>query len=74
LNGARFSATLRQPMSHAHTPPQLPDVTDEAGDTPGWVPVLGVALFLSLVGYGFWAHCACDAQPAEAAPAPAAAP
>ena len=43
-------------MSHAHTPPQLPDVTDEAGDTPGWVPIFGVLLFALLVAYVWWAH------------------
>lgn len=38
-------------MGHEHSAPQLPDVTDEAGDTPKWVPVLGVAL-LVLAGAG----------------------
>lgn len=56
-------------MSHAHTPPQLPDVTDEAGDTPGWVPMLGVALFVLLVAYGFWAHSDREAPPDDTAPA-----
>jgi hypothetical protein len=32
-------------MSHANTPPTLPTVVDEAGDSPNWVPVLGLALF-----------------------------
>jgi hypothetical protein len=59
-----------EPMSHAHTPPQLPDVTDEAGETPSWVPVLGVVLFALMVAYGFWAHQPQDAEPA---PVPAAA-
>jgi hypothetical protein len=36
-------------MSHANTPPTLPTVVDEAGDSPTWVPVLGLALF-ALVG------------------------
>ena len=60
-------------MSHAHTPPQLPDITDEAGDTPGWVPLLGVALFVLLVAYGFWAHSDRETPsplaPSDAAPA-----
>jgi hypothetical protein len=33
-------------MGHENTPPQLPEVRDEAGDTPRWVPVLGALLFV----------------------------
>jgi hypothetical protein len=33
-------------MGHANTPPQLPEVRDEAGNTPRWVPVLGALLFV----------------------------
>ncbi len=43
-------------MSHAPTPPELPEVTDEAGDTPSWVPLLGVALFVLGVAYIVWSH------------------
>lgn len=32
-------------MGHAETPPELPEVTDEAPNTPGWVPLLGLLLF-----------------------------
>jgi hypothetical protein len=35
---------------HAHPPPGLPEVKDEAGDTPPWVPKLGVFLGLLLAG------------------------
>jgi len=31
-------------MSHSKAPPQLPDVVDEAGATPSWVPLLGFGL------------------------------
>jgi hypothetical protein len=31
-------------MSNVKEPPSLPDVTDEAGNTPGWVPLLGLAI------------------------------
>lgn len=31
-------------MSETHEPPGLPNVVDEAGDTPSWVPKLGLAL------------------------------
>jgi protein-S-isoprenylcysteine O-methyltransferase Ste14 len=43
-------------MSHPHHAPELPEVIDEAGDTPGWVPVLGVVLFVLMVAYVWWAH------------------
>jgi hypothetical protein len=36
-------------MGHAHSAPELPDVTDEAPNTPKWVPFLGAALFLLAV-------------------------
>lgn len=32
-------------MGHANTPPQLPEVTDEAADSPKWLPALGAGLF-----------------------------
>lgn len=31
-------------MSASKDPPHLPDVVDEAGDSPGWVPLLGLGL------------------------------
>ncbi|HMI92509.1 MAG TPA: hypothetical protein VK509_14140 [Polyangiales bacterium] len=31
-------------MSHSKEPPQLPDVVDEAGASPSWVPLLGFGL------------------------------
>ena len=34
----------------AHPPPGIPEVKDEAGDTPSWVPKLGVFLGLLLAG------------------------
>ena len=33
-------------MSHPKTPPSLPTVVDEAGDSPSWVPALGLLLFV----------------------------
>lgn len=36
---------VRSAMGHADTPPQLPEVTDEAANTPRWVPLLGAGLF-----------------------------
>ncbi|MET0340583.1 MAG: hypothetical protein ABW252_06255 [Polyangiales bacterium] len=43
-------------MSHADHPPQLPDIRDEAGETPRWVPIFGIALFALIVAYVWWAH------------------
>lgn len=31
-------------MSTSPHPPELPDVVDEAGDTPAWLPILGACL------------------------------
>jgi len=33
-------------MSHPKTPPSLPTIVDEAGDSPNWVPALGLLLFV----------------------------
>lgn len=61
-------------MGHAETPPQLPDVTDEAGNTPRWVPLLGVGLFvlalLSIVVCHSGGESEAAAEPEAAAEAP----
>ena len=31
--------------SESQAPPQLPTIVDEAGDSPAWLPWLGVGLF-----------------------------
>lgn len=38
-------------MEHATTPPSIPEVTDEAGESPSWVPMLGVALSAAFLGW-----------------------
>jgi hypothetical protein len=43
-------------MSHADTPPQLPEINDEAGATPRWVPIFGLVLFALIVAYVWWSH------------------
>lgn len=58
-------------MSHAHTPPELPEIVDEAGDTPRWVPLLGAALFVLAVALVWWSHRQHEA--AEEVPAAAVA-
>ena len=34
---------------HAHPPPGIPDVKDEAGDSPKWLPAVGVVVVLAMV-------------------------
>ena len=58
-------------MSHANHPPEIPEVTDEAGDTPSWVPLLGAALFVLFVGLIWWSHHAPDTLAEGEAPAAA---
>ena len=38
-------------MSESNLPPQLPEIVDEAGDSPMWLPVVGLALlaFIAIV-------------------------
>jgi hypothetical protein len=59
-------------MGHAETP-QIPEVTDEAGDSPKWLPLLGAGLFALAVGLILWAHVGGESagsdSAAEAAPA-----
>ena len=62
-------------MGHANTPPQLPEITDEAANTPRWVPLLGALLFLASVaaivvchGSGEEAEGAAGVQPGDSAP------
>jgi hypothetical protein len=43
-------------MSHADHPPALPEITDEAGETPRWVPLLGLVLFVATVVYVWCSH------------------
>jgi hypothetical protein len=40
-------------MGHENTPPTLPEVTDEAQDSPMWLPALGAALFIAFVAWMF---------------------
>jgi len=59
-------------MSETHDPPHVPDVVDEAADTPPWLPKVGVALLLAVVVYvavmrGLEAHR--STAPAGRAPA-----
>ncbi|HEX6245065.1 MAG TPA: hypothetical protein VFZ61_29290 [Polyangiales bacterium] len=49
-------------MGHADTPPQLPEVTDEAGNTPRWVPLLGVGLFALAVLTIVVCHTGADSE------------
>jgi hypothetical protein len=60
-------------MGHAETPPQLPEVTDEAGNTPRWVPLLGAGLF-ALAILAIVLHHTGNGEAETAAAAEAAAP
>jgi hypothetical protein len=60
-------------MGHGNTPPQLPEITDEAANTPRWVPLLGAILFVASVVAIVVCHGACGDEAAapeagEAAP------
>jgi hypothetical protein len=54
-------------MGHAHTPPELPEISDEAGDTPRWVPLLGALLLVLSVGAIVWCHTGGDESAESAA-------
>jgi hypothetical protein len=43
------SATFAPVMSDPKHAPEIPEVTDEAGDSPEWVPMLGVGLLVLAV-------------------------
>lgn len=48
-----------------HEPPRLPDIRDEAADTPNWVPLVGLALLtLAVLYFGIRGSIA-PASPAE---------
>jgi len=37
-------------MSESKDPPRLPDIVDEAGPSPSWLPWLGIALLCVFAG------------------------
>ena len=52
---------------HAHPAPGIPEVKDEAGDTPSWVPKVGILVvgaMLALIAYALLP--ATSASPADA--------
>jgi hypothetical protein len=78
------SATESSDTHEAHPHPPMPAVTDEAADTPTWVPITGLVLFGVMVLYIMMraamapapdaaAATTDEAYGAEGAPAPAAA-
>lgn len=56
-------------MGHGNTPPQLPEITDEASNTPRWVPLLGLVLFVAAIGSIVICHGASGDEAAPAAEA-----
>ncbi len=56
----------------AHEAPGLPQITDEAGDTPMWVPILGLTLLaLMALVFAYEVNTAEPAGEAAAVDAPA---
>jgi hypothetical protein len=60
-------------MGHAETP-KIPEVTDEAGDSPKWLPALGAVLFVLAVGSLLYTHLVSDDTGGSDAPVAADAP
>ena len=58
-------------MSHSKSAPTLPTVTDEAADSPNWVPALGLGLFALLAMFAALSAAWSDSHPPPTA-APAA--
>ncbi len=52
-------------------PPSLPDIHDEAADTPMWVPALGLALLVLMTLYLVVSAALDDSPDASAVEAPA---
>ena len=68
-------------MSHDQHAPRLPEIKDEAADTPAWVPALGLGLFALIaiviavrLAYTEANPVALDAGAAQTAKADAGAP
>lgn len=68
MDGARGSDTVRAVMAEAdhHRPGELPEIRDEAADTPMWVPAVGLALLIVAAVFIVW-QSASARQEAEAA-------
>jgi hypothetical protein len=43
-------------MAHGNHPPSLPEIKDEAGASPTWLPYLGLGLFALFVGWVVYSH------------------
>jgi hypothetical protein len=65
---ASHSASEDHASHETHPHPPMPAVTDEAADTPTWVPISGVVLFVLMLVFGMWrAHQAPPPPDAAAA-------
>lgn len=80
MSGGHDSHAHDDHPAEVHPHPPIPTITDEASDTPMWVPIAGLALFLvlalfvalrSAMGPGEVAAEAPTDEPAAEAPAPA---
>ncbi len=83
LMSASHSSTEDQGAHESHPHPPMPAVTDEAADTPMWVPISGLVLFVLIALFVMLraamapapdaaAATTDEAYGAEVAPAPAA--
>jgi hypothetical protein len=43
-------------MGHGNQPPSIPEVKDEAGNSPSWLPLLGGGLFALFVAWIVYSH------------------
>jgi hypothetical protein len=43
-------------MGHESTPPELPEIRDEAANSPRWLPWLGIGLFVLFAGWLVLTH------------------
>lgn len=50
------SAKFPGAMGHGNHPPAIPEVKDEAGASPSWLPLLGLGLFALFVAYIVYSH------------------
>lgn len=76
MDGGPRSDNVRAVMATAddhHQPGELPEIRDEAADTPMWVPGIGLALLILAALFIVWqsASARLDAEATEAVEAPA---
>jgi hypothetical protein len=56
LKAPARSATFAGAMGHGNHPPAIPEVRDEAGASPSWLPYLGLGLLALFVAWIVYSH------------------